>query len=350
MDESGESLPPGRSPHHPSKPPADEPFDLGELSPVEPDPDTSSARDDAWPRSWLGSLTARRPRGMLATGAVATLVVGGLAGGFLMHQHNVSANAARDGSTVSAVAVVENQLVGGRDGIRTATLSVRLRNLGPRQLTVRTSPPGAMPRRDEPLVSATASQAIAPAGGDTMVLVEVPVPCDADLPAITLPVRTVDGTVHHVAVEAPQTRDILESDRTMCQDSSNDYQPVIRADLRGSLQHPVVELLNTTGQPRRVWQYDEGVNPDSPVKITFIPALPQRIGANATLTLKVRVSADRCVTDLGALDRAGQSSWINLTDTDPDTDVAPTTISDYNHSTGVGLSTLVTGALIAACR
>jgi len=84
---------------------------------------------------------------------------------------------------------------------RTALLDVRLTNAGPRAVTVVATPVWVDALPGHPVVRPTGTSTVAGPGSDLGVLMTVLAHCDdpfARQP--TLPVRTLDGTVHDVPI------------------------------------------------------------------------------------------------------------------------------------------------------
>jgi hypothetical protein len=330
----------------PLTPPAQpvEPYDLGELEPVQTPvaPVPGTGRAARGPRLELERL-ARVP-GVLAG---AGLLVGALLGGYVVHQHGVGQAQAEARSSVSAVALAENQLATGINGVRMATLTVRLTNFGPRQLEPVLSPPSQTATRAEPRVEASTPHPKAAAdGGNTLVTVTVPLPCDEQLGVLQLPVRTVDGRVHQLEVHAPRS-EVLEQDRTMC-DRVEPTHSYVTATLVGTPDRPLLRFWNQSDQGRRVWLQSDAASlvPMPGVVIRLSPSLPHDVDPQSTFDLRVTVHVNRCFRDVTSYEQA--QLWLGFLDTDIGRHEPPDD-TDWQNVMGTSIGSVVTAAMLRAC-
>ena len=177
---------------------------------------TPSGHGGRGPSSSRRRLDLERLARLPSVLAGAGLLVGSLLGGYVVHQHAQGEAKAQARSSVSAVAVAENQLANGINGVRMATLTVRLTNFGPLQLEPVLSDRSQQATGNHPIVEASTPHPKAAAdGGSALVTLTVPLPCDEKLGTLRLPVRTVDNRVHQLDVHTPAS-EVLEQDRTMC--------------------------------------------------------------------------------------------------------------------------------------
>ena len=338
---------PGPSPsYQPTGPigptPSSEPYDLGELEPVRPasppqrdgDPDPSHRRLDR---------LLRVPSVLAGAG----LLVGALLGGYVVHQHGVGEAQAQARSSINAVAVAENQLATGINGVRMATLTVRLTNFGPRPIEPVLSARSQQASRTHPLVEASTPHPKADAeGGSALVTITVPLPCDAQLGTLRLPVRTIDRQVHQLDVRAPDS-EVLEQDRTMCErpEPTHSY---VTATLVGTPERPTVRFWNQSAQARRLWLQStvESLAPMPGVTIRLSPSLPHDIDPESTLALQVSVRVNRCIRDVGSYERA--QVWLGFLDTDIGRHEPPGD-SDWQNVMGTSIGSVVTAAMLKAC-
>jgi hypothetical protein len=323
-----------------------EPYDLGELEPVDPAMLTPPGDEVSW-RQRLRPDDLQRLARVPGIVAGAGLVLGALLGGYVVHQHAAGVTQARDRSNVSAVAVAENQLANGINGVRMATLTVRLTNFGPRVLVPVLSDPSHRPTQDDPLVEAsTPTPQAEPGGGSTLVTITVPLPCDARLGALELPVRTVDRQVHQLEVRSLSS-DVLEQDRTMCADPEPP-QSFVTAALVGTPDRPLLRFHNQSTQARRVWLQSNlaGLVPMPGVTIRLSPSLPRDIDPQGTFYLRVDAHASRCIKDVGSYEQA--QVWLGFVDT-PIARHDPPTDSDWQNVMGSGIGSVVTTAMLRAC-
>lgn len=320
-----------------------EPYDFDTLQPLEPAP---AAGERTRGRPELGRLLH-----LPAVLASCALLVGAVVGGYVVHQHNVGQAAAQQRSVLQAVAVAENQMASGVNGVRVATLTVRLTNFGPEPIRPVLSDNGHAPSQVSPLVQASTGHPEAEAkGGDAMVTMTVPLACDQELGDLLLNVRTIDDRVHQVSVHSPDSA-ALQQDRTMCYDGVSDEPTLVEAGLSGDLDNPYIVIRNKATQARRIWLGEPGpggsiVGPRG-VTIRLVPKLPQDVEGNGTLRLKLVVTANRCERDVAALEQA--NTWIAFQDTNIGMGVKPP-LDGYRGYIGVGLSSLITNAFVQACR
>jgi hypothetical protein len=335
---------PSAPPTTPAAAQPSEPYDLGELDPVQPQSPTAPGSEPSSRRRWLQLERLTRVPGVLAgTG----LLVGSLVGGYVVHQHGVGEAQAQARSSVSAVAVAENQLATGINGVRMATLTVRLTNFGPRQLEPVLSPSSQTATRAQPRVEAsTPHPKAAPDGGNALVTVTVPLPCDEKLGTMQLPVRTVDGRVHQLDVHTPDS-EVLEQDRTMC-DRPEPTHSYVTATLVGTPERALLRFSNQSDQGRRVWLQSETASlvPMPGVTIRLSPSLPHDIDPQSTFDLRVSVHADRCIRDVGSYEQA--QMWLGFLDTDIGRRDPPGD-SDWQNVMGTSIGSVVTAAMLKAC-
>jgi hypothetical protein len=334
---------PGVAPLRPSAPA--EPYDLGELEPVEPETSGRAGRD---PRSRLRRGDLRRLAQVPGVVAGVGLVLGTLLGGYVVHQHAAGVAQAQERSSVSAVAVAENQLANGVNGVRMATLSVRLTNFGPRPLAPVLSDTSHPPTQDEPLVEAsTPNPEAAPDGGSTLVTMTVPLPCDARLGILQLPVRTVDRQVHQLEVRSPDS-EVLQQDRTMCGDTEPTHS-YVTATLVGTPDRPLLRFINQSDLARRIWLQSDLANlvPMPGVTIRLTPSLPHDIDPQASFYLRITVHVTRCIRDVGSYEQA--QVWLGFLDTDIGRHDPPSD-ADWQNVMGSSIGSVVTTAMLKACE
>jgi hypothetical protein len=322
-----------------------EPYDLGELEPVEPAP----------PRPARRRPSATGVRGRLerlahvpSVLAGAGLVLGAVLGGYVVNQHAAGEAEAQARSTVNAVAVAENQLANGINGVRMASLTVRLTNFGPLALEPVLSPTGQEASQTHPLVQASTPHPKADAdGGSILVTVTLPLPCDQALSTVQLPVRTADRQVHQLDVHSPES-EVLEQDRTMCERPETPHS-FVTAILVGTPTAPVLRFSNQADQARRIWLQSDmsSLVPVPGVTIRLSPALPHDIDPHATFDLHLTVHANRCVRDVASYEQA--QVWLGFLDTDIGHSQPPTE-SDWQNVMGSSVGSVVTAAMLKACE
>lgn len=312
------------------------PFELGDLPPVEPDP----PRDDSPRRPRLQRLV-RLP----AVLASFTLVAGAVVGGYVVHQHAAGLAAAQERSVIQAVAVAENQLASGINGVRMATLTVRLTNFGPKPIQPVLSKDDHTPSQVSPLIQASAPGPEAPAnGGSALVTLTVPLACDQALGDLQLPVRTPDQQVHQVPVRSPGS-DMLQQDRTMCDEGPPDNS-YVSITLSGSVDKPVLRFANQSDQARQIWLRTEGneLRPLPGVQITLGRRFPIDIGPEATVQVPLRVHVSRCIKDASQLEWA--QVWLGFQESGAGRDQVP---ADWQNMSGTTVGSVVTAAILRAC-
>ena len=338
------SAPRPAGPAGPARPPASaEPYDLGELEPVEPSTSGGPGRD---PWSRLRSTDLQRLARVPAVVAGAGLVLGALMGGYVVHQHAVGVAEAQERSSVSAVAVAENQLANGINGVRMATLTVRLTNFGPRALEPVLSDASHRPTQEEPLVEASTPNPKAAPGGSALVTMTVPLPCDERLGTLHLPVRTVDRQVHLLAVSSPDS-DVLREDRTMCGEAEPTHS-YVTATLVGTPERPLLRFTNQADQARRIWLQSNlaSLVPMPGVIIRLSPSLPHDVDPQGMFHLRISVHVDRCIRDVGSYEQA--QVWLGFLDTDIGRHDPPTD-ADWQNVMGASIGSVVTAAMLKAC-
>jgi hypothetical protein len=280
--------------------------------------------------------------------AGAGLLVGALLGGYVVHQHAQGEVQAQERSTVSAVAEAENQLANGINGVRMATLTVRLTNFGPRPLEPVLSARSQEPSRTQPLIEAsTPHPRAAEDGGSTLVTMTVPLPCDEQLGALLLPVRTVDNRVHQLEVRTPDS-EVLEQDRTMCGrvEQTHSY---VTATLVGTPERPIIRFSNQAAQARRLWLQSpkDSLVPMPGVTIRLSPSLPRDIDPEGTFHLRITVHVNRCINDVSMYEQA--QVWLGFLDTNIGRNEPPGD-SDWQNVMGTSIGSVVTAAMLKACE
>jgi hypothetical protein len=320
-----------------------EPYDLGELEPVEL---ATSARPGRDPWSRLRSTDLERLMRVPGVVAGAGLVLGAVLGGYVVHQHAAGVAQAQERSQVNAIAVAENQLANGINGVRMATLTVRLTNFGPRPLEPVLSDASHRATQGDPLVEASTPNARATPGGSTLVTMTVPLPCDERLGTLLLPVRTVDRQVHQLEVRSPQS-DVLREDRTMCADPEPTHS-YVTATLVGTPERPLLRFTNQADQARRVWLQSNlaSLVPMPGVTIRLSPSLPHDIDPQGMFHLRISVHVDRCIRDVGSYEQA--QVWLGFLDTDIGRHDPPTD-ADWQNVMGASIGSVVTAAMLKAC-
>jgi hypothetical protein len=253
---------------------------------------------------------------------------------------------AQERSEVNAIAVAENQLANGINGVRMATLTVRLTNFGPRALEPVLSDASHQATQDDPLVEASTPDATAAPGGSTLVTMTVPLPCDQRLGTLHLPVRTVDRQVHQLEVRSPQS-DVLREDRTMCADPEPAHS-YVTATLVGTPERPLLRFTNQADQARRIWLQSNLGNlvPMPGVTIRLSPSLPHDIDPQGMFHLHISVHVDRCIRDVGSYEQA--QVWLGFLDTDIGRHDPPTD-ADWQNVMGSSIGSVVTAAMLKAC-
>jgi len=323
---------------------AGEPYDLGELEPIAPS--TAGPPGASRPRRLRRADVQRLARVPGVVGG-AGLALGALLGGYVVHQHAVGVAQAQERSSVSAVAVAENQLANGINGVRMATVTVRLTNFGPRALEPVLSEPSHRPTQEEPLVEASAPNPKAEPGGSALVTMTVPLPCDARLGTLHLPVRTVDRQVHQLEVRSPDS-EALQEDRTMCGNAEPTHS-YVTATLVGTPDRPLLRFTNQADQARRIWLQSNlaALVPMPGVIIRLSPSLPHDIDPQGTFHLHISVHVDRCIRDVGSYEEA--QVWLGFLDTDIGRHDPPTD-ADWQNVMGSSIGSVVTAAMLKACE
>jgi hypothetical protein len=323
--------------------PASEPYDLGELEPHEPDP---PVKTDTPPQS--GSR--RRMERLLHLPAVlasAGLVAGAVLGGYVVHQHAVGQAEAAARSSVNAVAIAENQLVTGINGVRMASISVRVTNFGPRRIEPVLSPRSHRPTAEEPKVDATTPHpSVSAHGGSALVMVLAPRPCRSELGPLHVPVRTEDRQVHELDVTSISS-DQLQQDQSMCGGAEPTHS-YVTANLRGTVRTPVIRFTNLATQARRIWLQSDpsSLQPLTGVTITLSPSLPVDIEPDGTLDLRLTVHVSRCVRDVNSYESA--QTWLGFLDTDIGRHDPPTD-ADWQNVMGASVGSVLTAGMLQAC-
>lgn len=307
---------------------------------------------DTLPSAELAPPTAqqspqlRRLLHLPAVLASCALLVGAVAGGYVVHQHNVGRAAAQQRSALQAVAIAENQLASGINGVRVATLTVRLTNFGPKPIRPVLSPDNHTPSQVAPLVQASTGQPEAEAnGGSAMVTMTVPLACDQELGDLLLPVRTVDHLVHQVLVHSPDSA-ALQQDRTMCYDGRLESSNVA-VSMAGSIDRPYLEFTNQSQQGRRMWlrTEDNDMNPLQGVRISLGHSFPMDLDPQATVRVPLRVHVNRCIKDAAQLESV--QMWLAFQETD--LGHARVTDSNWDNVTGTSVGAAVTAAVLRRC-
>jgi hypothetical protein len=143
----------------------------------------------------------------LALGALAGGAVGGAVGGGLASRGaartGVLAQDRADRRTLAVVAFAGDVVTYIGAGGRTALLDVRVTNAGPRPVTVAVTPAWLDARPGHPVVRQNAPTAVVAPGTDASVVMTVLAHCDdASARIPTVPVRTLDGTLHTVPIRS----------------------------------------------------------------------------------------------------------------------------------------------------
>jgi hypothetical protein len=333
IDEHGPVSGADRSATSSSRTPA--PYEFGDLEPAAPPP-----RDDTTRRPQLQRLLQ-----LPAILASFTLVAGAVVGGYVVHQHAAGQAAAEQRGVVQAIAEAENQLANGMNGVRMATLTVRLTNFGPKPIQPVLSEDGQTPSQVTPLVQASSPHPEAPAnGGDALVTLTVPLACDQELGDLLLPVRTLDRQVHQIPVRAPNS-EILQQDRTMCNDGQADTQ-YVSVTLVGSVDKPVLQFTNMSQQARRMWLRTENneLHPLSGVRITLGHPFPMDIDPQDTIRVPLQVDANRCIKDVSLLESA--QVWLAFQESAVGRNRLD---SDWQNVSGAAVGSAVTAAILRTC-
>jgi hypothetical protein len=140
--------------------------------------------------------------GALAGGAVGGAVGGGLASRSATRT-GVLAQDRADRQVVAVVAFAGDVVGYTGAGGRTALLDVRVTNAGPLPVTVAVTPAWVDARPGHPVVRQNAPSAVIAPGSDVSIVMTALAHCDdptARHP--TVPVRTLDGTVHAVPIRS----------------------------------------------------------------------------------------------------------------------------------------------------
>lgn len=329
------------------------PYDLGELEPAtppsdvdEPDAPLTAPRLTAPLASRRAQLerVARRPAVLASVG----VLVGALLGGYVVHQHAAGEAQAQARSVINAVAVAENQLATGVNGVRLASITVRLTNFGPRAVEPVLSPSGHEPTQLAPLVEATTPNTSAtPHGGSTLVMMSVPLACDQELSSLHLPVRTADHKVHQVDVRSVGS-EALQQDRTMCGGGDGPQQSFVTATLEGTIDSPYLQFTNQAGQARRIWlQEPTELRPLFGVTVVLAPKLPHDIEPHGTFRLDLSVRVASCTRDVARFEQA--QLWLGFLDSDIGRHEPPTD-ADWQNVMGASVGSVITAAMLKACR
>ncbi|HET8615798.1 MAG TPA: hypothetical protein VFL94_09755 [Actinomycetales bacterium] len=347
IDEHGSVIGGDRGPTERS-PRAPEPYDLGEPPEVAPDPRSRTAEPPAAPAPGRSRAVVQRLLHLPAVLATAALVAGAVLGGYVVHEHGVGQELAQARSEVNAVAIAENQLVTGINGVRMATITVRVTNFGPRRIEPVLSPRSQQATASDPLIDAsTPHPSVAANGGTTLVMVQVPLPCGSDLGPVRVPVRSEDRQVHELDVTSIGTEQ-LQQDQSMCGGAEPNHS-YVTANLSGTVDRPFIRFTNMATQARRIWLQSDpaALVPLTGVTISMSPSLPTDIEPQGTLDLRLVVHVNRCVRDVASYESA--QSWLGFLDTDIGRHDPPTD-ADWQNVMGAGIGSVVTAAMLRACR
>jgi hypothetical protein len=349
IDEHGTVAAGGGQPVPPTR--ASVPYDLGELEPATPPSDVDEPDAPHTAPQLTAPLTSRRARLERVARRPAVLasigvLVGALLGGYVVHQHAAGEAQAEARSVINAVAVAENQLATGVNGVRLASLTVRLTNFGPRAVEPVLSPSGHEPTQLAPLVEATTPNAsAAPSGGSTLVMMSVPLACGQQLSSLHLPVRTADHKVHQVDVRSVGS-EALQQDRTMC-GGDEPPQSFVTATLEGTIDSPYLQFTNQAGQARRIWlQEPTALRPMTGVTIVLASKLPHDIEPHGTFRLGLSVRVASCTHDVAKFEQA--QVWLGFLDSDIGRNEPPTE-ADWQNVMGSSVGSVITAAMLKAC-
>jgi len=156
--------------------------------------------------AWRGPRRAVLMAGAaLAVGALGGGAVGGVVGSGMGVQDAQREHAAADERSrqqmAAVVAYAAEVIRYDGAGGRTALLDVRVTNAGPRPVRVMVTQPWIEALPGHPVVRQTGASPMAAPGADVSVLMTVLARCgDPYARAPTVPVRTLDGTVHAVPI------------------------------------------------------------------------------------------------------------------------------------------------------
>jgi hypothetical protein len=279
------------------------------LTPVEPQP--PATRWSA--RTTLLSLT-RSGLFPVVSAAVVLLLVGWGVGGSLASRHADRVRAAERASRLAVVATVTS--VDTLPGRPVADFTVRLQNAGPLPVSLMLSPDGDRATTGTPIVRPLGGAAIVPAGGTLYASLRLGVDCTGPQDvraALRVPVRTADGVVHHLQV----TDDGEVAGYGMYGGSpcSRGF-PSIDASVRGTLDHPLLRLRNTTDRALLV-RLDVDASPFVAQTKNFsvlrlVPDLPQVVPAGHSVDLAVTLVPWSCPQGLSVVLSSQVSPYIVL--------------------------------------
>ena len=312
------------------------PVEILELADLDP-----LSATEAPPQFWAGArrravaagcalahapLTARRTAAVVA----ASLLVGGVGMGLLVHDRDRDAAQRAARAVLAVVATGTDVNIGGNDTRSSVTVSAQVVNLGPQPVEVVTGRSAAGVTVG---VVRAASRQIAPRGGHVSVTAAFTIDCATTSPVRqpVLSVTTRDRRRHDVGIGgAVLGTSVRES---VCSSSISGLQ----ATLQGSLTHPVLRLLSTGPNDVRVIVTSQ-VGDTSLVSVSTAPRSPVVLHSGAPRDLPVLVTVHRCPVDVSQLS-SGMYLQVQSADAAPG-----------GPSTGVDASTLVALVIARACH
>lgn len=358
------------------------PDDVG-IVPLEPDEtwqrEEAPKRERApWPQrwrsrpTWLGGhgsaaadsdratdrdrdrATDSRPRWAsprpVAAALAAALLLGVLAGSLFTRRHEraLQAEAARDQAIVTAE-VVDVRTVRERRRV-VATVTLRLRNLGPLPLDLATTGDGGRVTAERRVVRpAAGADDVVPAGGTLLAEVVQSLDCNGGRQGWPeVPVRAASGRVHGVRPDEQQSVG-APSDYCRSLDDTS-----LMVTLEGTLQRPVVRVVNAADRPVSVFVSTAGAPGGDLVSVSARASGPQVVRPQQLVDVPLVIRVSRCEQDLS--ERSGAQSANSylevqaVTVGDDGQELPPDDEAAAEGGQGVDLSGVVGAALERACH
>lgn len=277
--------------------------------------------------------------------AIALLLVGWAVGGSIATRNADRVSAAERSSRLAVVATIVSLDTG--PGSDLADFTVRLVNAGPLPVSLVLSPENATATTTIPIVVPLGGAGVVPAGGTLSASVRLAVDCTGaqDVGSLLrVPVRTADGTVHQVlALDDGATGSSIYGG-SLC----NHGYPTLDASIGGTINHPLLQLRNTTRRPLQV-TLDLKNSPFIAQSANFSvlrldPALPQVLRPDARIDLAVTLVPWSCPEGLAVVLNSQVAPYVVLLSGYPG---AGTLAQDR---IGVDLSALWGAALARNCK
>jgi hypothetical protein len=256
--------------------------------------------------SWLRSRTVRGPSAVVAL--LAVLLVGLVSGAaWAGHRHEQQRTAER-AATLAVTALSDSWTRVPWTRRPVVDIVVRLVNTGPLPVDVVGSTLGDRPRTGRPYIRPLAGGLRVDRGGELAISVLQRIDCSSTAPlSIEVPVRTANGVVHDVAVRRGGPNRLVPEQ--LCDEATEDLGVTVA--VRGSLDHPVVEVRNPTST--QIVLATDSLLPLSqarPVSVSTAPRLPVAVGPDATRRLALSIRTTSCIRDSAQLQAAGNLSLI----------------------------------------